>query len=56
MERGAAAGIAGIGVRAIGDQMVDFAPVLGHGGGNMDELRPVAQLEPPVHAVGVNHP
>ena len=55
MQRRAAAGIPGIGVRATGEQLVDFGAVLGHGGGDMDELRPVAQPKQSVHAVGVNH-
>ena len=50
------AGIPGIGVRATGDQIVDFGSLLGRGGGDMNELRPVAQPEPPVHAVSVDHP
>ena len=55
MQRGAAAGVARIGVRAIGDQAVDLGPVLGGGGGDMEELRPVTEPEPTVHAVGVDH-
>ena len=54
MQRRAAAGVARIGVRATGNHLVDFGPVLGHGRGDMEELRPVAQPEPPVYAVRVD--
>ena len=55
VERRAAAGVAAIGVRAARDQIIYFGAVLGHRGGYMDELRPVAQPETPVHAISVNH-
>ena len=55
MERRAGAGVTGIGVLAAGDQRVDFGTVLGHGGRDMDDLRPVAQPEPSVHPVCVDH-
>ena len=55
VQRRAAAGVSGVGVGATGDQNVDLRPVLGNGSGDMDELCPVAQPEPSVHAVGVDH-
>ena len=51
----AAAGVAGVGVRAAGDELIDFGAVLGHGRGDMDELRAVTQPELSMHAVGVDH-
>ena len=55
MQRRAAAGIAGIGVRTTGGQCVNFGPILGRGGGDMDKLRPIAQPELPMHALSVDH-
>ena len=40
MERGAATGVADIGVRAFGDPPVDLGPVLRDGRGDMKVLRP----------------
>lgn len=54
MERGAAAGGTGTVVGAAGDQTVDLGPVPGDSGCNVDELRPVTELEPSVHAFGVD--
>lgn len=43
------------GIGNVVGQIVYLDPVFGHGGDSMHMLRSVAQPEPPVHAVCVNH-